>query len=551
MLPKKLAKSITCFFSAIFVFLTVLSLVGCGGDGGSCKYSNEEILVEVANAFERRGSYIQYNQTLSRRHINPSPEDATDQNRVYLDCSSFVNAVYFEAFGVNVLPYPTSEKSPNTKNYRDYSRDNRDAADVVGYWLNSEYATEDVQQALLSEIRASLKVGDVLNYRKGTTGNSGHALLYVGEDQFIHCTGSDYKFNDDAILSCDGEDSKGSISFIHADKLFSDKSSARYLFNNQYDICVVRPFERDLTPTEKTCNRMDIGGVEIEKTVSVGVNSGVGRGEIIEYTIELENHFDKTFSLCVEESLGEKVSVVFASDEIKIDDRELKAEVLLNAGEKVKIKWKVKVDDTAKAGDLIESRATRVNGMIINGTVNTVSGYSQTQLSDLAEKAKSYARSSESFDDPILMARRAYKEVFGEEVFEYNTVSELLADIIDVEGFSLNAESDVYGMVAPYLYGGRDISTAYYRNKELVRLITQDNISVGDIIAASDADGEKTIVYIYAGGDQFIYVKSEEGVAASKYMLQSAGSSTHILVTLFAYDRYVILRPSMAVQDGN
>jgi hypothetical protein len=68
-------------------------------------------------------------------------------------------------------------------------------------------------------------------------------------------------------------------------------------------------------------------------------------------------------------------------------------------------------------------------------------------------------------------------------------------------------------MVAPYLYGGRDIATAYYRNKDIVRLITQDNISIGDVIVASDADGEKTIVYIYAGKDQFIYVRSEEGVA--------------------------------------
>lgn len=537
--------SVRLFITAFLISFVSFLLVGCGGGDESCKYSNEEIVVEVANAFERRGSYIQYNQTLSRRHINPSPEEATSQNRVYLDCSSFVNAVYFEAFGVNVLPYSTDEKSPTTKNYRDYARDNGSAADVIGYWLNSDYTTEEAQTTLLSEVRAMLKVGDVLNYRKGSEGSSGHALLYIGNDQFMHCSGRDYVFNDDAILSYDGEDSAGAVSLLHADKLFSDTTSKRYLFGNQYDFCIIRPLERELTPTEKTCNRMQMRGIKVEKTVSAGVNSGVYRGQNVTYTVELENRFDQAHKICIEEALSENVTVVSKSDEINIDGKNLKAELLLDAGVKKKIKWTVKVDEAAKAGAFIESNGTHVNGMRINYTFNTVSGYSETQISELADKARDYSRECESFDDPILMARRVYREVFGEEVFEYSTSVELLADVIDVEKRALREESEIYGMVVPYLYGGRDIAAAYLKNNNIVRLITKDNISAGDIIVASDAAGEKTVVYIYVGNNQFVYVQSEEGVAGSRYMLQYPDSSAHILVTLFAYDQFVILRPSM------
>lgn len=549
MLFKRLSRKGLCFLlTAILALSMIISLVGCGENGVECKYSNEEVIVEVANAFERRGSYIQYNQTLSRRHINPSPEDATIQNRIYLDCSSFVNAVYFEAFGVNVLPYDTSEKSPTTKNYRDYSRDNKDAIDVVGYWLKSEYTTEEAQVALLSEMRSMLKVGDVLNYRKGSTGSSGHALLYIGDDKFIHCAGNDYNFNDDAILSYDGEEHVA-VSFLDADALFSDKSSSRYLFGNQFDFCIIRPLSRDLKPTEKTCYRMESYGVEIEKTVSVGVNSGVSKGENITYTVELQNVLAEPCTVRFEETLDENVVFVSSdNDEISLKGKTLKGNVELEGGETLKIKWTVKVSEDANAGALIESNATRVNGMKLNDTVNTVSGYSSAQLSEIAEKAKSYAKTGESFEDPILMAKKLYNDVFGKEIFNYSTVGELLSDAIDIEGLALNEDSSVYGMVAPYLYGGRDVASLYLKSNQIARLVTKANISVGDVIVASDADGEKTIVYVYVGSDQFIYVKSEDSIASSKYMLQSPGSSPNILVTLFAYDTYVILRPSMMAQ---
>ena len=142
------------------------------------KVSEEEITVnqaavrEVAYAFYYRGTYIHYDQYNSRRNINPSPELATSQRIVYLDCSSFVNAVYYETFGENVMPYPITEKRPQTGNFQNYVLENPDAVDVIGFWDTDDYTTDDARQAVIDSLKSQLQIGDVLNYRK--TGGTGH-----------------------------------------------------------------------------------------------------------------------------------------------------------------------------------------------------------------------------------------------------------------------------------------------------------------------------------------------------------------------------------------
>ena len=64
-------------------------------------------LLAAAEAFLARGNSIQYDQRSMDRvvQITPRrdklapPEAATEQHMLFLDCSSFVNAVYHAAFG--------------------------------------------------------------------------------------------------------------------------------------------------------------------------------------------------------------------------------------------------------------------------------------------------------------------------------------------------------------------------------------------------------------------------------------------------------------------
>ena len=140
-----------------------------------------------------------------------------------------------------------------------------------------------------------------------------------------------------------------------------------------------------------------------------------------------------------------------------------------------------------------------------------------------------------------------YKEVFATDIFSEDlaTVNALLEDIIDLTNKCLNAESEVYGMVAPYLYGGRDIVALCIKNNDIVRLVTKSNISVGDVIMAYDESEGRTIVYVYAGDSTLVAIDSEDNTCKAITMTDSSYEAAHVLVTLFAYDQYVILRPSM------
>ena len=53
------------------------------------QFNNHDIIKEVAYAYHRQGGQIHYDQTINRRHLQASPEDATSQRTVFLDCSSW------------------------------------------------------------------------------------------------------------------------------------------------------------------------------------------------------------------------------------------------------------------------------------------------------------------------------------------------------------------------------------------------------------------------------------------------------------------------------
>ena len=71
----------------------------------------------------------------------------------------------------------------------------------------------------------------------------------------------------------------------------------------------------------------------------------------------------------------------------------------------------------------------------------------------------------------------------------------------------------------------------------------REHISVGDATIASD-DG-KTVAFVYLGGADFLYIDNVTGTCSIVSMTDSPYEASNILVTFFAYDRYVTIRPSM------
>ena len=163
----------------------------------------------------------------------------------------------------------------------------------------------------------------------------------------------------------------------------------------------------------------------------------------------------------------------------------------------------------------------------------------------LADLALEYAESGRGFDDPALMVKTLYKEALGVDVYDFDTALDLLTDLIGTAYQYKNEASEVSDIVAPYLYGGRDVSSMYVWDTDIIRLIRENNVSVGDVILAYDESEARTVAFVYVGNSTLVKITSDGAVCETVVMTGTIYESSHVLVTLYAYDTYAILRPSM------
>jgi uncharacterized repeat protein (TIGR01451 family) len=517
-------------------------------------YTQEDVAVEVAYAYYRQELQQNYNQTMSRRNINPSPEEATSQHMIFLDCSSFVNAVYYEAFGENIMPYPTLEKSPQTGNYMNYAFDNLTSPDVVGAWYTADYTTEDARATLLNSVKSQLKPGDVIDYRSAS---AGHALIYVGDGKILHSMGNDFFESSRPESTNEGQKGKelnGTVQLIDVDTLFVKNSSNRYLFGSgKVSFCVLRPIARGLTTTQESQARMLAKGLDGEKTSNKGVNTALTRGEEVTYTLTLKNHRDVAYkNVEIKDVLDNNLTFVSGSDGVSCNGQTVTFTKEIKSGETITVSWTAKVKDTATVGTVIVSDKTTVQGVTQATIKHSVSKLSSANLQAVATKARQYATEQKVFANPIDMVESLYKDALNLTLFDYENLSLALDDIIDIENASIK-NTNLSSIVAPDLYGGQRITKLYRANKDIIRLITTENLNVGDIIIAESDDlyeGQTLpdrVVYIYVGDKQVVSCTTNaNGKIKLVTMSDSQYEKEHVLVTIFAYERYAVLRPSMA-----
>ncbi len=508
--------------------------------------TNHDYVRETAYAFYHQGAQIDYDQYNTRRNINVTPEMATAARRIFLDCSSYVNSVYYSAFGVNILPYKMTEKSANTKNYAAYGEENPDAVDVVGFWKTADYPDAASKAALLDSLKYELRVGDVVVYRKAS--NTGHALIYVGNDTFLHCanTGSYEHDGTDPSQAFD-QIANGSIQTETVENLFERSTATRYLLgSNMTSFTILRPLERGLTPTEQAERRIGIPGLLIEKNADVGPFSAVYTGDTITYTITLQSKTtEKTDNIILKEFIPDGTSFVSASEGVTVNGNEISWTGSVPSYKIERITFTVRVE-SAEVGKLIESNEGTVNGLKLNELYNTLSAISKDKITSLVEKANEYIAEAKEFDDPILAAKNLYLEILGEQIFSYESADEALADIIDKEALHVNQNASAYGIVLEDLSGGYSIKGSNPLRNERIRSISRNYLAVGDIIIASYINSENeacSTLYIYLGDDDCLEINNTEGKCAAAII--NYGDSYNFLVRLYSHDTYAILRPSM------
>ena len=149
-------KKLLLILLTLSLSLSTFSLTACNEEEvkyadatADATYTQADAIAEVAYAFYRQGLQQNFNHTMSRQNINPSPEDATSQRQLYVDCSSFANAIFYEAFGMNIIAdgvpivkdgVTYDSLTPQTYNTQMYAEQyyGKDPA-VLGVWKKGEY----------------------------------------------------------------------------------------------------------------------------------------------------------------------------------------------------------------------------------------------------------------------------------------------------------------------------------------------------------------------------------------------------------------------------
>ena len=272
------------------------------------------VLLATAKAFVDRGPDLQYDQLsmdrdvqiTSRRRYTLPPEAATAQQRLYLDCATFICAAYYNAFGYQL-------EADVTWDIRDLVED----CVFCHHFTGTE--SPAVIEALKSHMKGLLQPGDAVVFSKAT---NGHIMLYVDEHTYYHCSqagipGSyDYKNRRDLVSE------KGGM-HIHDPRWWFEECPHDPVMRKYYlfaegvqKIAILRPLNKVGEPTANALARV---GAARDLCCQVAVSHSGGRtaepGETVEYILTVRNNRGESAPLTVEFNNGPTQTTLLAAGE--------------------------------------------------------------------------------------------------------------------------------------------------------------------------------------------------------------------------------------------
>ena len=484
-----------------------------------------QAISEVAKAYLNRGNKIQYDQrcmdrkliTTPRRDKYVSPETATNQKTVFLDCSSFINVLFWEAFGYEI-PFEL------TWHMVDYVEPR-----LFLYERTYEESPEEIE-ALKQKIKDTLQAGDVITYDRFS--GSGHTVFYIGDGKIVHCTPNGRPNSYDYQEKKSREYEDGGLFVLSLEELinkniFESKTIKR--------IAIERPLDIVGEPTAKTMARLTtakdlICGVE----VSHAGGRHAAKGEKITYSVTVYNNGkeDKKIEVKFEAPKGTSLDCDSTKKEIVPPEKEIVIdfEVILECDEEV----------------FVEGPIVSVNGLLVVAPkVLTGKAISSENLEKVSKTAVKEIKEGKS---AVEAASAAYKEIgiyFSPNEKEHFYKAFYIHDTLSGDVLSRRAQIPTETMGVYSLFGGvavitpEKIAYPYTRCNKILRR----DLMEGDIILLSDDTfGIKTYSAYYDGkslAGRFEYdgeIKTLEGEDIDTFIDSLLGQYS-----------FVVLRPSYLV----
>ncbi|MBQ7624649.1 MAG: C40 family peptidase [Clostridia bacterium] len=506
-------------------------------------------LLSSAFAYYQRLNLVQYDSNYMvvtddpsikehRREVDKAinhPEDATPQNTLYFDCSSFIYALFNDAFdfdfnGANRCASIFKNEELNaTPGWRVFFYD--------GTQPNTRTAKE-----LSNDAYGVLQPGDILlEVNEAQTG--GHIMLYVGNGKMIHLTGHHASGGGENYLYTNGTDNYEMINGILYEDVAETLTPGHWLFvmGGKWNYVILRPSALNLKPTDQAKNRLNnLRNVVAYKLTTAPQGVTVSPGSDVTFTVVINNLDYTAKTINITDKISDGLTLKSSKD-FKASGKDLSATVTVPAGKKAELSYTVTVNSDVAPGRTISCRGTCLNGVLQNDAPilvgNTLTAERQNSVPAAADAAGAAASTDYEFISAF------YKDSFdhtlpgSSSVDLYNTVFELRTG---------TTRAQLKRPYTPYLagnfFGGKYTVTQFESgDPKRAHRIKAEYMVPGDVILTSnDKNGKDAKVYLYLGDG--IIATVDNGV----YKKYSKLNSQVVTESLLSCRSYCILRPSLA-----
>jgi len=486
-------------------------------------------LFASADAYLARGKYIQYDQlsmdrairvTPRRRYVLP-PEAATCQRRLYLDCATFVCAVFNNAFGYRL-------EADVTWNIRELVRDRVFYHEFTGEETDSEKAE------IKAEFDAALKPGDAVVMSRTT---NGHIMLYKDENAYYHCTavncsgGSyDYANKRDNLNDC------GSLCYGDP-KLWTslEPEERRSIFNPAVKkVAIVRPLNYIDSMTQNIAARLTSArDLFFEVTVSHPGGRTAYVGDTVVYTLNIRNSRDSAAEVPVKFTAPHGTSLLSKPA----------VTLTVDAKSEASLDFEVRIDRCTDI--MLDSPALNASGLEVYAPPVLLGKNLSSDEADTVITA--YKKAIESGTGVPAALSAAYNEIG----IAFDENHELLMwklffrhdSLNGGEVFSRRVQQPDCDMAVYSYFGGASVITPEVSSDIYKRTVQlhMDDLQNGDIILCGDDHTNRTVYACMYTGEGFTG-NFEAGGEIKTLCGDDAAAYLDSLMGRFAF---VILRPSL------
>ena len=495
----------------------------------------QEILLAMADAFLRRGRYIQYDQrsmdrvlelTPRRRKYLP-PESANSQYIQFLDCSGYTTAIYLQAFN-HLLPSDLTWHMVEHLQTRVY------------YYERTHEETPEEFDRIEAEVRAVLEPGDLITYQRKV--GSGHIIMYLGDDRFTDCSPpvkqpNSYNYQEGHNNFYDN----GGLWVKPLSRLFlreDTETALRALYaDSVVRFSVSRPLDLVGDPTPAALARVTTARdlwCAVESDLP-GLRQAAPGGEV-EYTLVIRNYGEEERPL----------NIVFCAPAGSVLTEAADCPMSIAGGEELRVKFRVCVE-RSNAALYLDGPAVTVNGLdifahrVLLGSAMTA----EQQALVLRETDAAIAAGK----TPLAAAAEAYGKLgvtVEPDIRKYAYNYFFLHDSTGGDVLSRCPQDPRRDLAVYTAFGGRGVITPEMGSQPVGHRmvhITKNDLQPGDVLLILDDGFGVSSASFFWNGESLVGSFGETGAVTAV----TGAELDAFIDSLFAKYAFLLLRPAQAL----